>query len=201
MSPLVRLTTTFRPFSLGRDSSQNTSPLKVCVNPIETPACESISGVTGDTIYVGGSFTSIVGSTQNRLTRLTTGGTIDNSFNIGTGFNGIVQSLVEDSNKDLYVGGQYSTFTGSSNLRLVRLNSNGSKDTSFNNLGSSGFNSYVYSVFLDNTNNSVYVGGIFKTYSGRTVNRIAKLSNTGLLDTSFSNDSGVNLGYSTFSVN
>jgi hypothetical protein len=47
----------------------------------------------------------------------------------------------------------------------------------------------------------VYVGGIFKTYSGRTVNRIAKLSNTGLLDTSFSNDSGVNLGYSTFSVN
>ena len=159
------------------------------------------SGVTGDTIYVGGSFTSIVGSTQNRLTRLTTGGTIDNSFNIGTGFNSIVYSLAEDSNKDLYVGGAFSTFTGSSNLRLIRLNSNGSKDTSFNNLGSSGFSSYVYTVFFNNTNSSVYAGGIFKTYSGRTVNRIAKLSDTGLLDTSFSNDSGVNLGYSTLSVN
>ena len=159
------------------------------------------SGVTGDTIYVGGSFTSIVGSTQNRLARLTTGGTIDNSFNIGTGFNSVVHSLVEDSNKDLYVGGWFTTFTGSSNRCIIRLNSNGSKDTSFNNLGLSGFNSYVYTVFFNNTNNSVYAGGIFKTYSGRTVNRIAKLSDTGLLDTSFSNDSGVNLGYSTLSVN
>ena len=153
-------------------------------------------------LYVGGSFTSILGSSINRIARITTGGTIDNTFNVGTGFNSVVNTIAEDINKDIYVGGGFTTFTGATNRRIVRLNSDGSKDTSFNNQGTNGFENSVNTIFVDNSNSIIYTGGLFTTYSGSSVLRFCKLSNTGTLDTSFYNNfGGISQGYSNLSTN
>lgn len=153
-------------------------------------------------LYVGGSFTSILGSSINRICRITTGGTIDNTFSVGTGFNSGVNTIAEDTNKDIYVGGAFTTFTGATNRYIVRLNSNGSKDTSFNNQGTNGFENQVNTIFVDNSNSIIYVGGLFTTYSGSSALRFCKLSDTGTLDTSFYNNfGGITQGYSNLSTN
>ena len=162
----------------------------------------SVIKLSTNGLYVGGSFTSILGSSINRIVRITTGGTIDNTFSVGTGFNSGVNTITEDINKDIYVGGAFTTFTGTTNRRIVRLNSNGSKDTSFNNQGDIGFENQVNTIFVDNSNSIIYVGGLFTTYSGSSVLRFCKLSDTGTLDTSFYNNfGGITYGYSNLSTN
>jgi Domain of unknown function (DUF5122) beta-propeller len=68
----------------------------------------------------------------------------DTTFNIGSGFNGIINSVEVQSDGKVLVGGDFTTFTGSSQNYLIRLNTNGSNDTTFN-IGS-GFDSSVLSV-------------------------------------------------------
>ena len=84
-------------------------------------------------IIASGVFTTYSGSTQNYLVRLNSDGTKDTSFNIGTGFNNIVDGLAVDSNGKIIAGGIFSAYSGSShNGFLIRLNTDGTKDTTFN---------------------------------------------------------------------
>jgi hypothetical protein len=60
-------------------------------------------------------------------------------------------------------GGGFTTFTGTTQNRLIRLNSDGSKDTSFN-IGT-GFDNTVSSIAIQ-TDGKILVGGNFTTYQG-----------------------------------
>ena len=63
------------------------------------------------------------------------------SFDIGDGFNSVVNSVAIQSDGKILAGGSFTEFSGISQNSLIRLNSNGSKDTSFN-IGS-GPNNFV----------------------------------------------------------
>jgi uncharacterized delta-60 repeat protein len=140
-------------------------------------------------VLVGGQFTTYQGSTQNYLIRLNTDGSKDTSFNIGTGFGNLIRSIVIQSDGKVLVGGDYTTFTGSTQNRLIRLNSNGSKDTSFD-IGN-GFNSSVQSTSIQ-SDGKILVGGNFTTFTGSTQNRLIRLNSNGSKDTSFDIGSGFN---------
>jgi uncharacterized delta-60 repeat protein len=114
-------------------------------------------------ILVGGNFTSYSGSTQNRLIRLNSDGTKDTSFDIGTGFNSSVASIAIQSDGKILVGGAFTTFTGSTQNYLIRLNSNGSKDTSFD-VGT-GFNGLPASIAIQ-SDGKILIGGSFNSYQG-----------------------------------
>jgi len=142
-------------------------------------------------LYVGGLFTSYKGVEANRIIKLNADGTKDTSFDNSTGFNNTVSTLAIDSAGKLYVGGRFTSYKGVSENRIIKLNADGTKDTSFDN--STGFNNEVSTLAIDSAG-KLYAGGQFTTYKGVTENRIIKLNADGTKDTAFDNSGGFNGG-------
>ncbi len=152
---------------------------------------------SGD-IYVGGNFTSYNGTPINRIIRLNSDGSMDTAFNVGTGFNGSPETLVypSSSSGEFYVGGQFTSYNGTASNHIIRLNSNGSIDTSFN-VGT-GFNSTVNSITVDAFSSDIHVGGQFTSYKGSVSNHIIRLNRGGgIVDTA---DTGFNNSVSTLTL-
>jgi uncharacterized delta-60 repeat protein len=142
---------------------------------------------TDGKILAGGYFTSYSGESQNYLIRLNSDGSKDSSFNIGSGFNSGVSSIVIQSDGKILVGGGFTTFTGSTENKLIRLNSDGSKDTSFN-IGS-GFDSDVSPIKIQ-SDGKILVGGYFSTFTGSSQNNLIRLNSNGSKDESFNIGTG-----------
>ncbi|RFC53756.1 T9SS type A sorting domain-containing protein [Brumimicrobium aurantiacum] len=141
-------------------------------------------------ILVGGWFTSFDGVPRNRIARLNSDGTLDSSFDPGTGFNETVLTLDIQVDGKILVGGHFTTFNGTTNNRLVRLNPDGTKDASFN-LGSA-FNYLVKTIKLQN-DNKILVGGEFTSYNGIASKRLIRLNSDGSIDNTLDTGTGVNV--------
>lgn len=149
-------------------------------------------------ILTGGSFTSLNGNTRNYLTRLNSSGIEDTTFysNLGTAFNSGITAIGIQSDGKILVGGYFTSLDGNTRNRLVRLNSNGTEDTSFyTNLGT-GFNGYPR-IFTVQSSGRIIVGGNFTDVNGTTVGGLVALNSNGTIDTTFMTNfgSGVNAGY------
>jgi uncharacterized delta-60 repeat protein len=140
-------------------------------------------------VLVGGQFTTYQGTTRNRIARLNTDGSYDTTFNIGTGFNGIVIALAIQSDGKIVVGGGFTTYQGTTRNRIARLNTDGSYDTTFD-IGT-GFGGSVSALAIQ-SDGKIVVGGGFTTYQGTTRNRIARLNTDGSYDTTFDIGTGFN---------
>jgi hypothetical protein len=137
-------------------------------------------------IYVGGTFTGHI----VRLNSVT--GNTDGGFIVGIGFDADVLSLELATAGDIYAGGVFTNYQGTSANGIVRLEVNGDRDFGFD-VGS-GFTdpndpatlSKVASLAqaVDGTLD-VYVGGGFSKYDGADSNGIARLNVDGSLDTGF----------------
>src|SRR5690554_5875872 len=145
-------------------------------------------------IIIGGGFTDYNGTTQNYITRLNTNGSLDTSFNIGAGFNNAVHQIVLQDDGKILVGGRFTSYNGTTQNRITRLNADGSLDTSFamGTIGM-GFNNFVFSIALQ-PDGKILVGGLFSNYNGTSRSRIARLNADGTLDTSFDIGTGFNSG-------
>lgn len=115
------------------------------------------------------------------IQRLNSDGTVDTTFATIT-TNGIVYSFSILPSGKILAGGVFTTINGVAKNRIVLLNTDGTVDTSF--VVGAGFNNEVYVVRVA-FDGSFYVGGKFTTFKGTTINRIAKISNTGTLDATF----------------
>ena len=160
-------------------------------------------------IYVGGLFTTYRGVAANRIAKLSAYGVLDTTFHPVSstgGFNGTVSSLsLNATGTTLYVGGNFTTYRGvaDSARYIAKLStSNGEIDTTFHPVSiTGGFNSSVYSLALNATGTTLYVGGDFTSYRGVTnsARYIAKLSTSdGAIDTTFhpvSSTGGFNQDY------
>jgi uncharacterized delta-60 repeat protein len=142
-------------------------------------------------ILVGGFFDSYSGVSFGKIIRLNVDGSIDNTFSAGTGFDGVVYVIKVQSNGKILVGGGYSQYNGNSHLNLIRLNSDGSVDNTFN-LGT-GFNSggTVNDIILQNDGKIIILGG-FTTVDGNSHNRIIRLNDDGSIDNTFNSGTGFN---------
>jgi hypothetical protein len=153
---------------------------------------------SGD-LYVGGSFSSYQGVSANSIVRLNSDGSRDNGFAIGTAFgSGLVMTLAPliDGSGDLYVGGGFTTYQGSAHTRIVRLNSDGSVEPSFN--AGSGFDWTVNGVTLSlDLSGSLYVVGGFLNYQGVSAKALIRLLPSGARDPAF--DVGTGFAFGTAS--
>lgn len=152
---------------------------------------------TNGYVIVAGDFTSIGGAQRNRIARLTSTGALDASFNPQSGADGPIHAVVLQSDGKILIGGEFTTYNGVSRNRIARLTSNGSLDTTFDpGIGANGtvraiaLNSSSY--YFNGYGASILIGGDFTSVGGATRNRIAQLSATGALDTSFNPGSGAN---------
>ena len=159
-----------------------------CNGPVNAIALErNANGTATGKIYVGGSYTRYNGSAAGAIIRLNSNGSIDSSFNTGIGFDGVVNAIVPVSGSTgIYVGGFFTGYSGSSVNGIVRINSNGTLDTTFNpGTVNAVSNQGVTAIALASGSDRLYVGGDFTTYSGSSINRIARVNSNGTLDITF----------------
>ncbi len=130
---------------LNNDGTFDTSFTTAVVSTIPStePKIKYIA-VSNDKIYVGGCFLNCSSNARRNFVRLNSNGTVDTSFTIGSGFSRTNSNLVSpsdvgvshiliDSNNKVIVGGKFDVFNGVAMQNIVRLNSNGSLDTTFAN--------------------------------------------------------------------
>jgi uncharacterized delta-60 repeat protein len=134
-------------------------------------------------ILIGGTFTSVNGTARLNIARLNADGTLDTSFNPGTGANQSVLSMAIQSDGKIIIGGTFTTYNGTTVNRIVRLNTDGTIDTSF--MTGTAMNSSLDAIAIQPSDGKIIVGGAFTTYNGTTVNRFARLNTDGTLDTTF----------------
>ncbi len=133
-------------------------------------------------ILVSGEFTQFNGQNKAYLVRLNSDGSLDETFNTGTGFNAAVGDIALQPDGKIVVGGSFSSFNGVPAAYLVRLNSDGSRDGSFST--GTGPNGAVGCV-LATPSAHIFISGNFTSYNGVMRNRIAKLANNGVLVSDF----------------
>ena len=125
-------------------------------------------------------------TTNNSLNELSYEGVINTGITIGTGFNNNAGTIDYQSDGKLIIGGNFTTYSGITTNRIIRLNTNYTKDTSFN-MGT-GFNSNsVFNVKVQ-SDNKILVTGNFTSYNGVTVPKILRLNSDGTLDTAFNSN-------------
>lgn len=142
-------------------------------------------------IIIAGNFTNYNGIAVNRIARLFPDGSIDLTFNTGIGADAIVEVVALQPDGKIVLGGRFTTFNTYSFNRIVRLNTDGSIDSSFS-VGS-GFDKNVYALAFQ-SDNKLIVGGTFLTYKGVSAKRILRLNNDGSLDVTFNSGVGLSIG-------
>lgn len=156
-------------------------------------------------IYCVGTFTNI----RNRIVRLNNNGTIDTSFNVGTGANQYITNNFPgtfdlDSQNRLVVVGNFTAYSGSATTRIVRINTNGTRDLTFN-VGGSGltagtaFGLFYGGVKIDQYDR-IYITGTYTVYNGVTINKIARLLPNGQLDRDFYTGTGFTVSPSNVEI-
>ncbi len=119
------------------------------------------------------------------IARFDSTGKLDPNFVTGI-INGSVYAITEDSSGRIYIGGTFTKVGAVSTLRVARLLSNGSLDTSF--ISTAGPNSTVYALELDEQvagQERLYMAGAFTAYGTRTVGRFAAVNLAGTLDANY----------------
>lgn len=142
---------------------------------------------TDGKILIGGAFTSFNGTPSNYIARLNTNGTLDTSFSTGTGLSSNVSTIAIQPDGKILIGGQFTSYNGTTCNRIARLNPNGTIDTSFH-IGT-GANSYVEEIALQ-TDGKILIAGSFTNYNGIARNHFTRLNKNGSLDTTFANVGG-----------
>lgn len=139
-------------------------------------------------ILIGGAFTTYNSTERNRIARLNSDGSLDTSFNPGTGANGVVNSLALQSDGRLIIGGDFTGYNDLERNRIARLNTDGSLDATF--AVGTGTDNSVNSLSIQ-SNGKIIIGGAFTTYNSTGLNRLARLNSDGSLDTSFNIGTGI----------
>ena len=142
-------------------------------------------------VLIGGEFTSYNGTAMNRIARLNADGSLDGSFNPGTGTNGTIFSIASQPDGKVLIGGVFATYNGTPRNNIARLNADGSLDGSFD--PGTGANNLIWSVVYQ-PDGRVLIGGDFTSYNGTARNYIARLNADGSLDVGFNPGTGANDG-------
>lgn len=138
----------------------------------------------GKIIVVGG-FTNYNGVTANRIVRLNPNGSIDTSFNVGSGANDYVMRVYVQADGKIVICGSYYSFSGVSVNGILRLNTDGSIDQSFT--PGSGLNGNVSSINVL-ADGKIIIAGNLDTYNGIQIANIVRLDSNGILDNTFQSD-------------
>ena len=133
-------------------------------------------------LIVSGGFTTFNGAARVRLARLNPDGSLDNTFNVGSGMNSRANVILTLPGDKLLLGGFFATINGVTAHRLARLDATGSLDTTFS-VGT-GPNSTIWSMALQ-PDGKILVGGDWTTWSGVNRGHIVRVNANGSLDNTF----------------
>jgi uncharacterized delta-60 repeat protein len=113
---------------------------------------------SGD-ILVGGGFTSIDGTTRNRLARIKDDGTVDATFDPNV--NGTVLAIAVQADGKILIGGHFTSVGGVTRNSIARLEANGTLDAGFD----PGADGPVAALAIEK-DGSILAGGSFANFGG-----------------------------------
>ncbi|WP_309398343.1 immunoglobulin domain-containing protein [Cerasicoccus maritimus] len=156
-----------------------------------TGAVNAVGLQSNGKILAGGNVSLFQGTGDaEALRRLNSDGTLDTSFNSGNA--GLAASsgspevnvIYVLSDDKILVGGTFSTYNGVSRSGIVKLNADGTLDTSFDTTGVGGTLRYVNDIEIQ-ADGKVLISGGFSSVGGVVRSNIARLNTDGSVDTSF----------------
>ena len=155
---------------------------------LDTGPVYALAAGPGDTVYAGGSFTTVNGVSQQGLTQLyvTPGQPTDGQSVPGFAaqMGGTVHNLAL-SGSALYAGGKFKTVDGVNQKAIARLDATtGARDRAFKfTLGSptSGATLQVQAMSLTPDGSTLAIGGSFQAVNSQAIPRIALISTGGAL--------------------
>ncbi len=151
---------------------------------------QSIALQAGGKIVIGGRCDDAICSVpSNRVARLNSDGTPDNTFTVTTGVlspgQQFLSGMVVQPDGRIVIGGDFLSYAGQPRMRAARLMSDGAFDASFD--PGSLLSDNVSALALQ-ANGRVIVGGNFTTLNGSTQSYLARMNSDGSVDTSFTDD-------------
>jgi uncharacterized delta-60 repeat protein len=141
---------------------------------------------TNGDIMAGGWFQNYNNRPANRLVRIHPDGEIDMGFSAHFGEQTALYSIARVGDGKYIVSGHALPADSPFSAKILRLNHDGSVDSSFNRDGR-GANDKVESVWID-ANGRIIIVGYFSLFNGLRAHRIARLNPDGDLDTTFGVD-------------
>ncbi len=151
----------------------------------------AIAVQTDGKVVIGGIFTSVNGTPRKNIARLNADGSLDASFDPGSGADQNVSVVTVQTDGKILIGGTFTNYNGTAAVRIARLNADGSLDTGFS-VGTGASPTGVLQIKVQQPDNKIIIGGLFTTYNGVTVNRFARVNADGTLDTSFNTGTSSN---------
>lgn len=141
-------------------------------------------------LIVGGEFLNFNGAVTSYLCRLNSDGTKDSTFDLGTGINGKIYASIIQPDGKIILGGSFTNYNGLNVGRVVRLNTDGTIDTSLDTtIGVSG--NIVYNMALQ-ADGKIIIVGSFSKYNGVDANKVARILPNGNIDATFITGLGAN---------
>ncbi|MBT1696876.1 T9SS type A sorting domain-containing protein [Fulvivirgaceae bacterium PWU4] len=144
---------------------------------------------TDGKIIIVGAFKTYHGVARSRIARLNADGSLDASFNVGTGANDNISTVALQADGKIVIGGSFTMYGSTARSRIARLNTNGSLDGSFS-IGT-GANDVVTTIAIQ-SDQKIMIGGEFTTFDGSARSKITRLNANGSLDGSFTPGTGAN---------
>ncbi len=140
-------------------------------------------------ILLGGRFQNFNGVPRNRLARVNADGSLDTTFNPGTGPDQPLVSIQVQANGKIMVCGNFTTFNGTPRAGIVRLNTDGSVDLTFDpGTGASGL---VNGAIIQDDGKIIVYGG-FNFFNGVARAKIIRLLANGTIDTAYAQTTAIN---------
>jgi hypothetical protein len=148
---------------------------------------DAIMQTDGKLILVG-NFTTFNGTAANRIVRLNLDGSVDNTFNVGTGSDGDIYSIRYNATTNkIVIAGLFKTFNGKTVSGINLLNADGSNVTTFTSLG---FTGGVITFAGQLSNGKILVTGSFNRYGTYLRQGFSILEADGSLAVGYNNTGG-----------
>lgn len=155
-------------------------------------------------IIVGGIFNDVNGQSRKNIARINADGSLDTTFEVGSGFDDDVEGIALQPDGKLIVAGDFTAYDGTTANKIIRLNTDGSVDNTFNS--GDGTGQYFPSVDATSSRDiaavtlqsdgKILIGGKFNRYNGSVISKVARLNVDGSIDNTFNavDDEGTSTG-------
>jgi uncharacterized delta-60 repeat protein len=134
-------------------------------------------------VIAAGRFAFANNIARNRIARFNFNGSLDTTFDPGTGADGEITAAVLQPDGRIIVAGRFTSFNGFTHNGICRLNANGSVDQTFG-LGN-GINNPAALALALQSDGRIIVGGQFTQVDLTLRNNLARLNTNGSVDLSF----------------
>ncbi|MCX6895676.1 MAG: hypothetical protein NTZ16_09315, partial [Verrucomicrobia bacterium] len=180
-------------FNLNLDGLQVITSPPNMTHPGTDGQVYGVAAQSDNKSVIVGDFFSYNGFSRNCVARINADGSLDTSFNPGSGIGAIagytdlplfINDLALDpDNNNVVIAGSFTSFNGVPRGNVARLTSSGALDATFN--PGAGANGPVWAVYRQPVDGKIVIGGDFTSYNGVPRKNIARLNSDGSLDSSF----------------